>query len=264
MAWRLKGHGMIAPLNEDLLFLEFDSSEEARWVLENGRRWFKGDPLHLKWWNLEACCVKQKDWVKEVWLRAVGLPLYLQTPKILRMIGDNCGGFIAIDKEIALRMKLLWARILVRWEGKEKSSTINILTGSRSFELQVWWEILPWTTGVFPVRRKAKNEVAEIKRRDERFPRAPQRVKQGHGKRNDKRKAKPSDVAWKEAKTCLSMAGNLTLQSKGRDIPNVDTQVHNGVHIEVGSESGFGTQWVGKGKARETLGLWISKKKPKP
>ena len=49
VAWRLKGHGMIAPLNEDLLFLEFDSSEEARWVLENGRRWFKGDPLHLEW-----------------------------------------------------------------------------------------------------------------------------------------------------------------------------------------------------------------------
>ena len=66
VAWRLKGHLMIAPLNEDLLFSEFDSNEEARWVLENGRRWFKGDPLHLEWWNPEAGHIKQKDRVKEV------------------------------------------------------------------------------------------------------------------------------------------------------------------------------------------------------
>ena len=58
VAWRLKEHVMIAPLNEDLLFFKFDSSEEAWWVLENGRRWFKGDPLHLEWWNPEASCVK--------------------------------------------------------------------------------------------------------------------------------------------------------------------------------------------------------------
>ena len=29
VAWRLKGHVMIAPLNEDLLFLKFDSQEEV-------------------------------------------------------------------------------------------------------------------------------------------------------------------------------------------------------------------------------------------
>ena len=120
--------------------------------------------------------------------------MYLWTPKILRMIGNSCGGFIAIDKETTLRTKLLWARILVRWEGKEKPSTINILAGSRSFELQVWWEILPWIAGVFPTRRNAENEVAETERRDEWFPRAPQRVRQDHGKRNDEGKAKPSDV----------------------------------------------------------------------
>ena len=76
-------------------------------MLENDRRWFKGDPLHLEWWNLEAGCIKQKDWVKEVWLRVVGLPLYLWTPNILRMIGNSYSGFMVIDKETALRTKLL-------------------------------------------------------------------------------------------------------------------------------------------------------------
>ena len=31
---------MVAPLNQDLLYLEFSSSEEAKWVLENGSRIF--------------------------------------------------------------------------------------------------------------------------------------------------------------------------------------------------------------------------------
>ena len=36
---------MLAVLNEDLLFLEFDSPEKAKWVLESGRRSFKGGVL---------------------------------------------------------------------------------------------------------------------------------------------------------------------------------------------------------------------------
>ena len=42
LAWRLKGSVMIDILNEDLLFLEFDLPEEARHVLDSGRRSFKG------------------------------------------------------------------------------------------------------------------------------------------------------------------------------------------------------------------------------
>ena len=44
-AWRLNEDVMLAVLNEDLLFLEFDSSEKAKWVLESGRRSFKGGVL---------------------------------------------------------------------------------------------------------------------------------------------------------------------------------------------------------------------------
>ena len=39
--WRLKGSLMVAFLNQDLLFLEFEIPEEAKWVLEAGRQWFR-------------------------------------------------------------------------------------------------------------------------------------------------------------------------------------------------------------------------------
>ena len=44
-AWRLNEDVMLAVLNEDLLFLEFDSPEKAKWVLQSGRRSFEGGVL---------------------------------------------------------------------------------------------------------------------------------------------------------------------------------------------------------------------------
>ena len=34
-------------------------------------------------------------------------------------------------------------------------STVNILEGPRSFELQIWWEVPPWVADVYPVRARA-------------------------------------------------------------------------------------------------------------
>ena len=46
-----------------------------------------------------------------------------------------------------------------------RPSTVNILAGSRSYELQIWWELPPWVAEVYP----SKMEVAEglQKRREE-------------------------------------------------------------------------------------------------
>ena len=43
--WRLKGSLMVAFLNRDLLFMEFEIPGEAKWVLEVGSRWFRGGSL---------------------------------------------------------------------------------------------------------------------------------------------------------------------------------------------------------------------------
>ena len=69
------------------------------------------------------------------------------------MIRDKCGGYLATDEETIRRTEvLLWARILVKAGGKERPNTVNILLGSRSYELQIWWELLPWVVGVFPAK----------------------------------------------------------------------------------------------------------------
>lgn len=45
--WRLKNLILIAYLNHDQLFMDFGTAEEARRVLEIGRRSVKGDFLEL-------------------------------------------------------------------------------------------------------------------------------------------------------------------------------------------------------------------------
>ena len=71
-AWRLNEEVLLAALNEDLFLLEFDSLEKAKWVLESGRRSFKGGALQLEWWSPESGCIRRKDLVQEAWIRVVG------------------------------------------------------------------------------------------------------------------------------------------------------------------------------------------------
>lgn len=112
-----------------------------------------------EWWSLNAGCVERKSLVKEIWIRVVGLPLHMWTHDVLKMIGDGCGGFIAIDKETALGTKVLQTRISMRVKGKGRPSTVNILAGPRSFEVQVWWELQPWVASVYPSKVAADSKV---------------------------------------------------------------------------------------------------------
>ena len=132
------------------MFLEFDIPEEAKWVLEAGRKSFNWDLLQLEWWRPDVGCTRNKGVLKEAWIRVVGLPLHPWQLEILKNIGNTCGGFLALDKETALRVKVTRARMLVKVGEKTRPSVVNILEGSRSFELQIWWEIPPWLTDVYP------------------------------------------------------------------------------------------------------------------
>ena len=134
-AWRLNEDVMLAFLNEDLLFLEFDSPEKAKWVLESGRRSFKGGVLQLDRWSPEFGCIRRKGSVQEAWIRVVGLPLHLWTPEILKKLGDACGGFLALDKVTEMKTEVKWARMLIKSAGKSRPSAVNILEGPRLFEL---------------------------------------------------------------------------------------------------------------------------------
>ena len=135
--------------------MAFKSPKEAKWILESGRRNFKGGVLQLERWNPDSECIRCKGSTQEEWVRVVGLPLHLWKTEILKKIGDACGGFLAIDKITELRMEMKWARILIKTTGSPRPSTVNISEGPRSFELQIWWEVPPWVADVYPVRARA-------------------------------------------------------------------------------------------------------------
>ena len=121
MSWQLKDSLTMPFLNKEMLFLEFVDPKDAKWVFEAGNRSFRGNPLQLKWWDPEAGCPKRKDTFKEAWKRVVGLPLHLWTGEILKRIEDSCRGFIAIDKDTALKTKVHWAWIKVNFRGKSET-----------------------------------------------------------------------------------------------------------------------------------------------
>ena len=93
--------------------------------------------------------------MNEAWVKVVGLPLHLWTCKTVKLIGDGCGGFLSIDKEMALRIEVSRARILVKLKGMARPNTVNILASSRSYELQIWWALPSWVARVYPSKREA-------------------------------------------------------------------------------------------------------------
>ena len=180
-AWRLKGNMFCHPLNQNLFFMSFDSPEEAEWVMENGSRICRGEVLILERWNPSTGCMRSKSQNQEAWIRVVGLPLHLWTENILVTIENSCGGFVAIDKETSLMKNLFWARILVKMKSHGRPTTVNLLAGGRSYEIQIWWEIQPWVTEVYPRRFSRETEMANPREEDEWNRRAPGRVTEERG-----------------------------------------------------------------------------------
>ena len=238
--WRLNEKVRIMGLNEDLLFLEFNSPEQAKRVLESGRKSFKGGVLQLDWWSPETGCLRSRGVEQEAWIRVVGLPLHLWSLEILRRIGDVCGGFVDIDKETVLRKELKWARLLVKTEGKVRPSTVNILEGPRLYELQIWWEILPWVTGVYPVASRVAEKFQEEE--DEVLARAARRVSLLSPSCND-------DGLWEQRSGSEKVIGVGQVGAGDASfVSGASNNSRNGVH-----EEGGRIKWAGVGRQSDAL-----------
>ena len=77
------------------------------------------------------------------------------------------GGFIPIDKETTPRTEVKWARLQVSLKGEIRPSSLNILDGERSYVLQIWWELQPWATRVYPMRGVSRIGVSWSEEEDE-------------------------------------------------------------------------------------------------
>ena len=87
-----------------------------------------------------------------------------------------------MDKATTHRKDLRWVRILVKNSCYRKPSSINMLAGARSYELQIWWEIQPKVVGVYPKVYRPKGSWTKPSEEDEVDSRAKERVSEAFGK----------------------------------------------------------------------------------
>ena len=96
----------------------------------------------------EVGCFCNKVSAKEAWVRVVGLPLHLWSREVFKLIGDGCGGFIAVDDKTDIMSEMQWARLLVKVVGRDLPTSVPIVVGSGCFSVQLWWETPPWFSQV--------------------------------------------------------------------------------------------------------------------
>ena len=116
---------------------------EAIWVMSFGKRSFGGIHLGSERWNPRNGCSEEGEITNEIWVRIVGFPLSLWNPTILRRVGEECGGFIAMDPRTEKLQELQWAQILIRTEGEDLPSVLEIAVEEKVYSLALWWELKP-------------------------------------------------------------------------------------------------------------------------
>ena len=120
----MKGEIHLAFLGETLIIFEFELCSEAERILSEGPCFYRRKRLWLDKWVPEAGCVREGVEVGEVWVRLLGLPLFLWDNDFFKQFGDACGSFVAVDKDTVGCQNLNWARILVRIVGENTPSSL--------------------------------------------------------------------------------------------------------------------------------------------
>lgn len=78
--------------------------------------------------------------INQMWIRLLGLPLHLWSPKVFKEVGEVCGGWLETEEETELKNHLKWARIKVRGDGTSIPKIVKIEIEGVLFEIQVWCE----------------------------------------------------------------------------------------------------------------------------
>ena len=140
-AWEVIGILNVVEMGKWLWFFEFDNAKEAERILRFGTRRIGDFSIFLKKWAKEDGCITEKIFKEVAWVRLIGLPVHLWSRPILRRTGDRCGGFLAMDEDMAFMSNLQWARIWVKWNGKTLPQFVEVLEGQSRYEIYLWWEI---------------------------------------------------------------------------------------------------------------------------
>ena len=134
-----------------------------------------GTFLRVEKWSPDTGCVMEGEARSEAWVRIVGLPVSLWDWDILRRVGEECGGFLAVDTQTEKLEELQWARILVKVNGDELPNAVEIWVDERCYVLTLWWEIR-LLLRIFPTEKSGKKAVADAEVGGEADTRAGKRV----------------------------------------------------------------------------------------
>ncbi|KAJ9676450.1 hypothetical protein PVL29_025131 [Vitis rotundifolia] len=197
--WGLKGNLGLAKLERGKALMEFEILAETEKVLKLG-----------KISSRETGCQLEGERKGEAWVRIVGLPVSLWDQAILRRVGEECGGFLAIDSQTEKMEELQWARILVKLKGKELPNAVEIWVEEECYTLTLWWEVRPILKSS-PAGKKGKIIRTEGKVEGEGVARASKRVRMGDGDSSPKALLQPVDGTWAQR----SGLGGLVDQPRG-------------------------------------------------
>ena len=130
-------------MEKDRVLLEFEELKEARRVISSGSRELGGLQLGLEQWNPRTGCWTEEEVESEVWVKIIGLPISLWSPMILKRVGEECGGFVAVDDRTKTMGEIQWSRLLVKTRGDFRPSVLEIEVEEDVYVLSLWWEVRP-------------------------------------------------------------------------------------------------------------------------
>lgn len=135
--WQLSRKVEVRPLGAQTFLFVLPTRSEAEMLLR--QRWtIGGRDLDLEWWSPLALYAsgQTSSSMKGVWLQLAGLPLHLRGKEIYRQIGEQCGGYVAVDESSA---DLAYVRLCVR-SSEHTPSRVSVQWGSWYFSVPVWVE----------------------------------------------------------------------------------------------------------------------------
>ncbi|RVX12167.1 hypothetical protein CK203_010783 [Vitis vinifera] len=62
---------------------------------------------------------------------------------ILKRVGEECGGFVAVDDRTKTMGEIQWSRLLVKTRGDFRPSVLEIEVEEDVYVLSLWWEVRP-------------------------------------------------------------------------------------------------------------------------
>ena len=139
--WSLKGNLGLAKLERGKVLMEAELLIEAEQAIKLGNISIGGIFLLLEKWRPEIGCLRKGKNKSEAWVRVVGLPVSLWEQDILRMIEEECKGFLAVDSQMEKIEELQWARLLVKHNGEELPNVVEVWVEELCYSVTPWWEV---------------------------------------------------------------------------------------------------------------------------